>query len=63
MASYRETSERKVQAMGGRFGYGWITFAFFLLSLAGHWPFIGSVSSASRHNTGSRSTSPPISFR
>jgi hypothetical protein len=36
---YRETSERKVQAMGGRFGYAWVTLAFFLLSLAGHWMF------------------------
>jgi hypothetical protein len=36
---HRETSERKVEALGGRFGFAWVTLAFFLFSLAGHWLF------------------------
>jgi hypothetical protein len=38
-AVYRETSERKLVAMGGRFGFAWITGMFFVVSLAGHWLF------------------------
>jgi hypothetical protein len=38
-AVYRQTSERKVVAMGGRFGFAWITGMFFVISLAGHWLF------------------------
>jgi hypothetical protein len=37
--TYRETSERKVREWGGRFGFAWVTLAFFLFSLAGHWLF------------------------
>ena len=36
---YRETSERKMIALGGRFGFAWITTLFFLISLVGHWLF------------------------
>jgi Domain of unknown function (DUF6766) len=36
---YRETSERKIIALGGRFGFAWITALFFLISLIGHWLF------------------------
>jgi hypothetical protein len=35
----RETTEYKLAAKGGRFGYAWITLAFFVLSLSGHWLF------------------------
>jgi hypothetical protein len=38
-AVHRETSERKVREWGGRFGFAWVTLAFFLFSLAGHWLF------------------------
>lgn len=36
---HRETIESRVEAATGRFGYGWITLAFFLLSIVGHWGF------------------------
>ena len=36
---HRETSERKIVALGGRFGFAWITGLFFLISLVGHWLF------------------------
>ena len=36
---HRETSERKIVALGGRFGFAWITALFFLISLVGHWLF------------------------
>lgn len=36
-AVHRETSEHTVQLRGGRFGYAWVTFGFFVLSLVGHW--------------------------
>jgi hypothetical protein len=38
-AVHRETSERKIIALGGRFGFAWITALFFLISLVGHWLF------------------------
>jgi hypothetical protein len=38
-AVHRETSERKIVAWGGRFGFAWITALFFLISLVGHWLF------------------------
>jgi hypothetical protein len=49
---YRETSEGKVAAIGGRFGYAWITLAFFLFSLVGHWLFgwFSFVSEQHQHN-------------
>jgi hypothetical protein len=28
-----------MQSVWKRYGYGWVTLAFFLLSLAGHWLF------------------------
>lgn len=36
---HRETSEHKVEKFGGRFGFAWITGAFFIISLVGHWVF------------------------
>lgn len=36
---HRETIESRVEAATGRFGFGWITLAFFLISLVGHWIF------------------------
>jgi hypothetical protein len=36
---HRETSERKLRDLGGRFGFAWVTLAFFLFSFAGHWLF------------------------
>jgi hypothetical protein len=36
---HHETSERRIAQWGGRFGYAWITLAFFVLSLVGHWTF------------------------
>jgi hypothetical protein len=49
---YRETSESKVEAIGGRFGYAWITLAFFLFSFVGHWLFgwFSFVSEQRQHN-------------
>jgi hypothetical protein len=49
---YRETAESKVEAIGGRFGYAWITLAFFVFSLAGHWLFgwFSFVSEQRQHN-------------
>jgi hypothetical protein len=38
-AVHREKSERKIIALGGRFGFAWITALFFLISLVGHWLF------------------------
>jgi hypothetical protein len=49
---HRETTESRVEAMGGRFGYAWITLAFFLFSLVGHWLFgwFSFVSQQHQHN-------------
>jgi hypothetical protein len=49
---YRETTESRVEPMGGRFGYAWITLAFFLFSLVGHWLFgwFSFVSKQHQHN-------------
>lgn len=38
-AHHRETIESRVEAATGRFGFGWITLGFFLLSIVGHWVF------------------------
>jgi uncharacterized protein DUF6766 len=49
---HRETAESKVAAIGGRFGYAWITLAFFVFSLVGHWLFgwFSFVSEQRQHN-------------
>jgi hypothetical protein len=36
---HRETSELKLIAMGGRFGFAWVTGMFFVISLVEHWLF------------------------
>jgi hypothetical protein len=36
---HRETAEHKVVALGGRFGFAWVTLGFFAVSLVGHWIF------------------------